>query len=256
MKSEADNLAGIDAIRHGFFSARGGVSTGIYESLNCGVGSKDDSRLVAENRRRVAGELGVEPSHLLTPWQVHSPTALIIDGPWPKDAPRPRLDALVTRTPGLAVGVLTADCAPVLFCDPVAKVVAAAHAGWRGAVGGVLNDAIDKMRSLGATCDNIAACVGPCISWRIYEVGDDFRRELLQEDPSGESFFAHPVGARKAHFDLSGYVAHRLEQAGLRNVEALRHCTFLGENRYFSFRRSQKDKYSDYGRQISAIVIG
>ena len=256
MKTQADNLAGHDGIKHGFFTSRKGVSTGIYETLNCGQGSNDNPEHVAQNRRLVAGDLGVEVTHLISPHQVHSPTALIVDRPWAEGSDKPRLDALVTGTPGLAISVLTADCAPVLFCDPVARVVGAAHAGWRGAFGGVLDHTIEQMCSLGAQKKRIHATVGPAISLEVYEVGDEFRDNFLAEDKQNDRFFATPEGAKKVHFDLQAYARHRLIAAGLEHTALIEHCTFSRDQQYFSFRRSQKNSYPDYGRQISAIVIG
>ncbi len=255
MKVEADNLSGHAGIRHGFFSARNGVSRGIYHSLNCGQGSHDDPSHVARNRELVAADLGVAASHLISPYQVHSATALVVDRPWSQEGERPRLDALVTATKGLAIGVLTADCAPVLFCDPVAGVVGAAHAGWRGAFGGVLDDVIGKMCALGAQKSHIRATVGPAISLAAYEVGEEFRDNFLREDPQNEQFFALPEGAAKPHFDLQAYARRRLIAAGLEKPGIIRHCTYEREGQYFSFRRSQKNGHPDYGRQISAIVI-
>ena len=256
MRVIAENLEGLDDIRHGFFTSRGGVSKGIYESLNCGLGSKDNPDHVRENRARVAAELGARADHLISPWQVHSALALVVDEPWPKEGDRPRVDALVTKKPGLAIGILTADCAPVLFCDPKARIVAAAHAGWRGAVGGVLEDAIGKMCSIGAQREDIIATVGPAISVEVYEVGDEFRSSFLEQHPGNERFFVRPQGAAKVHFDLQAFAVHRLKQAGVTNAGVVNHCTFLRKDSYFSFRRSQKHSDSDYGRQISAIVIG
>ncbi|MCF6198200.1 MAG: peptidoglycan editing factor PgeF [Hyphomicrobiaceae bacterium] len=261
MKTLADNLCGHGGIKHGFFGSRGGVSSGIYESLNCGLGSKDEADDVRENRARVAGDLGVASSQLISPWQIHSASALIVDEPWCEGGrqgavERPKLDALVTKTPGLAIGILTADCAPVLFCDPRAGVIGAAHAGWRGAVGGVLDDVVEKMCSIGARKEDIFATVGPAISPEIYEVGDEFRDHFLADHPGNERFFVKPAGAKKVHFDLQAYAQHRLERAGLIHAAIIKHCTFTRESQYFSFRRSQKNKQLDYGRQISAIVIG
>ncbi len=255
MKTLADNLNGHSGIRHGFYGSRGGVSSGIYDSLNCGLGSRDEADHVRENRSRVAADLGVGADHLLSPWQVHSGTSLIVEEPWREGDERPQLDALVTKTPGLAIGILTADCAPVLFCDPRAKVIGAAHAGWRGAVGGVLEDVIEKMCSIGARKEDIFATVGPAISVDIYEVGDEFRAHFLADHPGNECFFVKPSGAQKVHFDLQAYAQSRLEAAGLGLAGIIKHCTFSRENQYFSFRRSQKNTQSDYGRQISAIVI-
>ena len=256
MKTLADNLCGHEGIRHGFYTSRGGVSRGIYESLNCGLGSRDEPSHVRENRARVAADLGVEAGQLITPWQVHGGTALIVKEPWKNGTKRPRLDALVTKMPGLAIGILTADCAPVLFCDPQARVVGAAHAGWRGAVGGVLDDTIDKMCSIGAHKEHIHATVGPAISVDVYEVGDEFRAHFLADHPGNERFFVQPKGAKKVHFDLPSYAAHRLRSTGLGHVDVINHCTFTRKTEYFSFRRSQKQNEKDYGRQISAIVIG
>ncbi len=256
MKTLADNLRDHEGISHGFYSKRGGVSDGIYWSLNCGQGSKDNPTNVRKNRQRVAEDLGIENvDHLLSPYQVHSPTALIVNGPWDERGGRPKLDAMVTNKPGLAIGVLTADCAPVLFCDPHVRVIGAAHAGWRGAFGGVLDHTIEKMCTLGATKENICATVGPAISLEIYEVGDAFRDHFLREDQGYDRFFVTPEGARKVHFDLQAFVLHRLQAAGLTNTGRIEHCTFKRDQQYFSFRRSQKNNESDYGRQISAIVI-
>ena len=256
MKTLANNLSGLEGISHGFFGSRGGVSKGLYQSLNCGQGSNDAPGHVLANRKIVANDLGVEPDFLLSPYQVHSSTALIVDRPWSTDCERPKLDALVTKTPGLAIGVMTADCAPVLFCDPEARVIGAAHAGWRGAFGGVLDDTIEQMCSLGAQKTSIRATVGPAISLAIYEVGDEFRDNILQEDLNNARFFAQPAGARKVHFDLPAYAHHRLIAAGLEQVGIIGQCTFQLEDSYFSYRRSQSSGHTDYGRQISAIVIG
>lgn len=255
MRTQADNLRGHEGFAHGFFSARGGRSKGIYEALNCGQGSDDDPKHVAQNRQTVAASLGIDADHLVSPYQVHSPTALIVDEPWPTGEERPKLDALVTNTPGLAVGVLTADCAPVLFCDPEAGVIGAAHAGWRGAFGGVLDHTIEQMQALGATKERIIATVGPAISFQVYEVGDEFRDHFLAEDKANHRFFAIPEKAKKVHFDLQAYAQYRLQAAGLAQTGIVAHCTFGRDKQYFSYRRSQKAGHEDYGRQISAIVI-
>jgi YfiH family protein len=254
MKTEAANLVD-KRIRHGFFSARGGASEGQYASLNCGLGSKDEPRCVRENRRRVAEALMVAPDSLVTAHQVHSPSALIIDVPWTPEE-RPQVDAIVTATPGIAIGVLTADCAPILFADPMARVIGAAHAGWRGAISGVLDDTIDKMTRLGATRERIRATVGPCISAAIYEVGEEFREHFLATDGDSARFFHRPDARGKPHFDLAAYVIGRLHRAGVHNTGHIDHCTFQMHERYFSFRRAQRRGETDYGRQISAIVIG
>ncbi|XSG81294.1 MAG: peptidoglycan editing factor PgeF [Methyloligella sp. ZOD6] len=238
---------------HGFFTRQGGASDGIYESLNCGVGSKDDSANVLQNRTLVAETLGVSPENLLTPYQIHSATAVVAEGPW--NGEPPQADAIVTATPGLAVGVLTADCAPILFADPNAKVIAAAHAGWRGAVAGIAEAALEAMSSLGARPDNVVAAIGPTISLSVYEVGQDFRDNLLKEDPEADTFFEIDESTGEPHFDLSGYVAERLARAGVGNIVDIGLCTYCDEARFFSFRRSVHWGEDDYGRQISAIVL-
>jgi hypothetical protein len=252
----ADRLCALSApagIRHGFFTRHGGVSRGGYASLNCGLGSRDDPDAVVENRSRVARFL--DARSILTAHQIHSPVAIIADQPWsPED--RPRADAIVTATPGIALGVLTADCAPVLFADPRARVIAAAHAGWRGALGGVLEAALAAMERLGASRERIEAAVGPCITQPNYEVGPEFEQEFLARDPSSAPFFAHPRDNPRGrpHFDLPGYVRHRLSRAGLAPLDVAS-CTYAGADDFFSYRRSQLRRESDYGRQISAIAL-
>ncbi len=249
----ADRLAAISGIRHGFFTRRGGVSQGGYASLNCGLGSKDDPIAVTENRARVARFL--DAHSLLTAHQIHSATAVVADKAWSL-AERPRADAMVTATPGIALGVLTADCAPVLFADPRARVVGAAHAGWRGAIGGVLEATLAAMEGLGARRDRIEVAVGPCITQPAYEVGPDFEQEFLARDPASATFFARAPAQSRArpHFDLPGYVLDRLIRAGLAPVPASP-CTYAGIDDFFSYRRSQARNEADYGRQISAIVL-
>lgn len=247
----ADTLT-LDGIGHGFFTRAGGVSEGLYASLNCGLGSGDAAEAVRENRGRVAGRLGVEHERLLTAYQVHSPTAVTVEGPWQGE--RPDADALVTATPGLAVGVLTADCAPVLFADAEARVVGAAHAGWKGALTGVLEAAVDAMERLGARRARIAAAVGPCIAQASYEVGPEFAGTFLTQDPANAAFFAPGQGDR-LQFDLKGYVAARLRRAGIGALAIDPADTQQDEARFFSFRRSTKRGEKDYGRLISAIVL-
>lgn len=241
-------------IRHGFFTRRGGVSQGIYASLNAGLGSNDDAVLVSENRRRIAEHLQARHGGVVTLYQVHGATALTVDSP-PDRAALPKADAVVSRTQGLAIGVLTADCTPVLFAAPKAGVVAAAHAGWRGAVGGILESTIAEMQRQGAAKDDIRAAVGPSISAKVYEVGPDFERELLGLDPCNEGFFQAPQLGARVHFDLPGYVAARLQRAGLTNIEMQTPCTFENDSQFFSYRRSIAEKAGDYGRQIAAIVV-
>jgi YfiH family protein len=248
----ADTLAALPGIAHGFFTRHGGVSRGGYASLNCGLGSKDDPAAVRENRARVAAHLAARS--LVTAHQVHSPTTVVVERPWSVEE-RPRADAMVTATRGVALGVLTADCAPVLFADGEAGVVGAAHAGWRGAIGGVLEAAIAAMEKLGAERERIRASVGPCIGQSAYEVGWDFEQEFLRQDRENARFLVQPAPAARPHFDLAGYAAHRLARAGLGKVQSLAACTYARADDFFSYRRSQASKEADYGRQISAIVL-
>lgn len=249
----APRLTALPGLRHGFFTRQGGVSRGIYGSLNCGPGSRDDPAAVLQNRGRVQGHLGARA--LLSAHQVHGTVAIVASTAWP-NGERPRADAIVTVTPGIAVSALTADCAPVLFAEPVARVVAAAHAGWRGAIGGVLEATLAAMEQLGANKERIEAAVGPCIGQPAYQVGFDFEVEFLKRDPGSAQFFVRPgadSGARP-HFDLAGYVVHRLSRAGLAPMRVAP-CTFAQAEHFFSYRRSQARKEPDYGRQISAIVL-
>lgn len=250
---EAPNLK-LPGIDHGFFTREGGVSEGIYAGLNAGLGSSDEPAKVLENRRRAAAHLGADHGGIVTLYQVHGATALTVVSPQDRAA-LPKADAVVSATPGLAIGVLTADCAPVLFADPDAKVVAAAHAGWRGAVGGILEAAICEMERQGARRQNIRAAVGPSISAKIYQVGPDFEAEVLKVDPGNERFFHSPAAGARVHFDLPGYAAARLARAGLTNIAVCAPCTYENESLFFSYRRSQVLKEADYGRQISAIVV-
>lgn len=246
----ASNLI-LPGIEHGFFGRDGGVSTGIYAGLNCGLGSNDKRARVLENRARVAKALGA--TSIVTLYQAHTPTALVIEEPI-DPSELPKADAVVTATPGLAVAALAADCAPVLLADPEARVVAAAHAGWRGAVAGIVEATLGAMQAIGAERSRIRAAVGPCISQAAYEVGPDFEAEVLALDAGNSRFFGIPAGKTRAHFDLAGYVASRLAKAGVTLVELRSPCT-AGSESYFSYRRSQARGEPDYGRQISAIVV-
>jgi YfiH family protein len=250
----ASTLAGRDGVRHGFFTRQGGVSSGIYGSLNCGLGSRDAEDSVRQNRARVAETLGVAQDGLLTLYQVHSAKAVIVERPW-EAGPVPEADALVTRTPGLAIGALTADCAPVLFCDAQARVIGAAHAGWRGALSGIIEATVTAMEELGAKRERIAAAIGPAISQRAYEVGAEFVERFLAEEPASATCFATDESSGEPHFDLAGYVAERLARAGVGHIADLGLCTYCDETRLFSYRRSQHHGEDDYGRQISAIVL-
>ena len=250
----ADNLAALPGIRHGFFTRAGGVSEGLYGSLNCGLGSRDAPDKVRENRARVARHLGADAARLLTCYQVHSATAITVDQPWAPDQ-QPRADALVTTTPGIALGALAADCTPILFADPRTRVIGAAHAGWKGALGGVIEATVAAMAGLGAERGRIAAAVGPCIGPASYEVGPEFEAVFLAADAGFARFFRRPAPNSRAHFDLPGFVAHRLAAASIGGVHMASPCTYADAGRFFSYRRTTHLREADYGRQISAIVI-
>ena len=251
---EAESLSALPGIRHGFFTREGGVSEGLYAGLNCGLGSNDDRELVLENRRRVAAALARPDAAVVTLYQTHSDVARIVTGP--EDLTNlPKADAVVTATPGVVVGVLTADCCPVLFADAQAKIVAAAHAGWRGAIGGILEATVASMVEAGARRERILAAIGPCIGHAAYEVGPEFEAELLALDPDNARFFSNPSAQIKPRFDLPGYVMARLGSLGLSAAESATACTYENESRFFSYRRSCHRKEPDYGRQISAILV-
>lgn len=238
-------------LRHGFFTRRGGASSGVFSGLNCGVGSSDQREIVAINRARVADAMGVAHDHLVGVHQVHSATVVTVTEPL---AEKPRADALVTRTPGLALSVLSADCQPVLFADVEAGVIGAAHAGWRGALDGVLTVTVDAMVALGATRERITAVIGPSISQRAYEVGPEFIEAFLAEDPEFSRYFAQGDGDRM-QFDLPGFGLNRLRDAGVGHAEWTRHCTYYDPDRFYSYRRTTHAKEADYGRLISAITL-
>ena len=251
---QAAALATLSAIRHAFFTRDGGVSGGIYASLNGGAGSDDAPAHVAENRVRMAAALGVTPDRLLTAYQIHSPDVVTIERPWAPHE-RPRADAIVTATPGLAIGVTTADCGPVLFADEKAGVIAAAHAGWRGAATGVLEATIIAMERCGADRARIVAALGPMIRQPNYEVGPEFVTRFKADDGANERFFQPSPQPDHALFDLPGYIAARLAAAGIRRVQDLGHCTYADPARFFSYRRSTHRKETDYGRHINAIAL-
>jgi purine-nucleoside/S-methyl-5'-thioadenosine phosphorylase / adenosine deaminase len=250
----SDLLKEQNGVRHGFFTREGGVSDGIYSSLNCGAGSRDKPANVRQNRLRVAAKLGAEPDMLLTVRQVHSDTAIFVERPWPSDS-QPEGDAIVTNAHLLAIGILTADCTPILFADAEAGVIGAAHAGWRGAKNGIIESTVAAMERLGAARDRIFASVGPTISQLAYEVGDDFEANFLADAASNGSFFTRPSEGAKPHFDLPRYCLKRLKESGLRYCEVLGLCTYENESLFFSYRRSVHREEPDYGRQISAIVL-
>ena len=251
---QAASLRALPRVRHAFFTREGGVSDGVYASLNGGPGSDDAPAKVAENRARMAATLGVAPDHLLTAYQVHSPDVVTIDRPWPPHE-RPRADAIVTAVPGLAIGVTTADCGPVLFADDTAGVIGVAHAGWRGAATGVLEATIAAMERCGADRARISVALGPTIRQPNYEVGPELVARFKAEDGANERFFRASSRAQHALFDLPGYIAARLAAAGLRRIEDLGHCTYADAARFFSYRRSTHRKERDYGRHINAIAL-
>jgi YfiH family protein len=240
-------------VRHGFFGRRGGVSTGLYKSLNCGLGSSDELSKVSENRKRVAMALGAAPDKLVTLRQIHSPTCVTIEKPF-DIGKTPEADAVVTKKPGLALGVLAADCAPVLLIDPHAAVIGAAHAGWKGAVAGVLESTLEAMIALGADPGRIAAGVGPCLSQSSFEVGSDLVDAVLDATPWAEHLFVAGAGDRQ-QFDLKRYCLGRLARLGVAHMDALADDTLSEPDLYFSHRRAVKAKEPDAGRNIAAIVL-
>jgi len=242
----------LDPLRHGFFGRAGGASSGVFQGLNCGQGSTDQAEAVTINRARVAEAMGVAPEALMGVHQVHSADVLTVEGP--TAGPKARADAMVTDVPGLALSVLTADCQPVLFADAEAGVIGAAHAGWKGTLGGILEATVDAMLRLGARAPHIHAVIGPTISQRAYEVGPEFMDQVLAEDPRAARYFAAGQGDR-LHFDLPGYGLQRLRQAGVGEAAWTRHCTYTDPRRFFSYRRSVHQREADYGRLIAAIRL-
>ncbi len=241
----------LSPLRHGFFTRRGGASSGVFAGLNCGVGSSDQTEIVAINRARVADAMNVAPENLLGLRQIHSTTVVTVDAPF---AERPRADAIVTATPGLALSVLTADCQPVLFGDPKAGVIGAAHAGWRGALDGILETTVEAMLALGATRSGIRAVIGPSISQRAYEVGPEFLDTFMTDDPENGRFFVQGDGDRMM-FDLPAFGLSRLRAAGVGAASWTRHCTYSDAARFYSYRRTTHAKEADYGRLIAAITL-
>ena len=253
MLLKANTLSAQSGIRHGFFTREGGVSDGIYASLNGGTGSNDEREHVLENRKRMAQALGCTPEHFLTAYQIHSPEVAVAEAPWPQDQ-RPKADAIVTKTKNLAIGIATADCGPVLLADAQARVIGAAHAGWRGALTGVIEAAIAAMEKLGAQKKNIVGALGPTISQRNYEVGQELVDRFVAENPANEKFFT-PSG-RYGHFmfDLPGYIGSRFARAGVA-FEDLALCTYADPARFYSYRRTTHRGEADYGRHINSIVL-
>ncbi|WAJ30075.1 peptidoglycan editing factor PgeF [Antarcticirhabdus aurantiaca] len=247
----SSNLSTLGGARHGFFGRPGGVSTGLYAGLNVGTGSEDDPGHVAENRARASAFLGAPADRLATPWQVHSAEAVVVEAPFSGE--RPKADAVVTRVPGLVVGVLTADCGPILFHDPENRVVGAAHAGWRGALGGVLEATLDAMERIGTRRGAVRAVLGPTITQANYEVGADMADQFPQADR--QRFFSAGAAPGKAQFDLPGFILSRLSAAGVGSAAFVGRCTYGEPERFFSFRRTTLRGEPDYGRQLSAIVL-
>lgn len=240
-------------IRHGFHTRIGGVSTGIYQGLNVGLGSDDNRDNVIENRRRVARHEGVASENLVTVYQVHSPDIITVDSPLPLEQ-RPQADGMVTTEPGITLGVMTADCGPVLFADAGNGVIGACHSGWKGATGGVLENTINAMEALGAKRTQINAVLGPTISAENYEVGPEFVDRLLSLDESNEHYLTPSTTPGHSMFDLPAYIITRLVKAGV-NAQWTGHCTYADEERFYSYRRKTHRNEPDYGRQISVISI-
>ena len=253
MKLQSALLSAIPGLRHAFFSREGGVSDGIYAGLNGGLGSNDDPVAVAENRRRMAEQMGVPPSHFLGVHQIHSPDAVVATGPW-QGASRPRADAIVTRTEGLAIGITAADCGPLLLVDPDARVIGAAHAGWKGALAGIVESTIEVMEKLGAERAGIVAAIGPLIRQPSYEVGNEFVARFMEEDAENTLFFLPAAREGHAMFDLAGFIRARLENAGVLVIDDIGIDTYSDE-RFFSYRRSVHREEPDYGRHVHAIVL-
>jgi hypothetical protein len=251
---QAPSLSKLARIRHAFFTRSGGVSNGIYASLNGGVGSNDAPGNVAQNRARMAEALGVAPERFLTPYQIHSPDVIVAEEPWTHEA-RPRADAVVTRTPKLAIGISTADCGPLLFADDQAGVIGAAHAGWRGAFTGVIEATVAAMETLGANRACISVALGPTIRQPNYEVGPEFIERFLAADVDNTRFFSPSQREGHAMFDLTGYIADRVARAGVASFEDLGLCTYAEPDRFFSYRRTTQRGEPDYGRHINAIAL-
>jgi len=249
---KAANLS-VPGIAHGFFGRQGGVSKGIYASLNCGPGSKDSRDDVMENRARATAALAPNAA-LVTLYQVHSAEAVTVTAPWPIPE-NPKADAMATDRPGIALGILTADCAPILLTDPKARIIGAAHAGWNGALAGVVESVLAAMERLGAKPERIRAAIGPCISQGAYEVGPEFERRFVGADANNARFFARSPRAGHWQFDLPAYVAQRLKEASVESVEILDVCTYAREDEFFSYRRTTHRKEPDYGRELSAIML-
>jgi YfiH family protein len=246
-------LSAIPGLRHAFFTRDGGVSDGVYASLNGGIGSSDDPAHVAENRRRMAEQIGVQPSDFLSVHQTHSADVVMASGPW-QGPSRPRADAIVTRTEGLAIGASAADCGPILLADPRTRVIGAAHAGWKGALTGILESTVDAMEKLGAERSGIVAAIGPLIRQHSYEVGAEFVERFVDADAENTLFFIPSIREGHAMFDLAGFIRSRLENAGVLMIDDTGLDTY-SDQRFFSYRRSVHRKEPDYGRHVHAIAL-
>jgi len=253
MKLESPLLSAVPGLRHAFFSRHGGVSNGVYTALNGGIGSNDDPANVSENRRRMAEQIGVTPERLLTAYQVHSPEVVVASRPWGMES-RPRADAIVSRAQGLAIGITAADCGPILLVEPNARVIGAAHAGWKGALTGIVESAVDAMEKLGAERSAIVAAIGPLIRQQSYEVGSEFVERFIETDAESALFFLPAARERHAMFDLAGFIRRRLENAGVLLIDDIGIDTYSDE-RFFSYRRSVHRGEADYGRHIHAIAL-
>jgi YfiH family protein len=253
MRLASPLLSAIPGLRHAFFTRDGGVSGGLYESLNGGIGSDDDPVHVTENRRRMAERMGVTPEHFLTVYQTHSPDVVVATGPW-QGASGPRADAIVTRTEGLSIGATAADCGPILLADPNARVIGAVHAGWKGALTGVVESTVDAMEKLGAERSGVVAAIGPLIRQRSYEVGGEFVERFIEADAENAVFFIPAARESHAMFDLAGFIRMRLENAGVLMIDDIRVDTYSDE-RFYSYRRSVHRREPDYGRHVHAIAL-
>lgn len=251
---QAETLKDCPRVRHGFFTRQGGVSAGIYASLNCGYGSNDQPVNVTENRRRALALIALPPEALATTYQIHSADVVEVTQPWPQEA-RPRVDAMVTTRPSIALGIATADCAPVLLADPAAGVIGAAHAGWRGAVNGVIEAVVRAMVERGAQPARMSAAVGPCIAQASYEVGPEFPQPFLQQDPENRRFFIPSKRAGHFMFDLPGYVVSRLQRLGIGEAASVARDTCAEADLFFSYRRMTLAGDKDYGRGLSVIAL-
>ncbi len=250
---QSSHLTGLPGIAHGFFGRRGGVSSGIFASLNCGYGSNDDADAVRENRTRVAAWLGTREPQLLTVYQIHSADAVQVTTPWVR-ADAPKADGMATNVPGIALGVLAADCAPVLLADATAGVVGSAHAGWKGALGGVVESVVALMEKLGAQRSRIRAAVGPCISQASYEVGPEFRERFVEAAADNARYFVPSSREHHWQFDLPGYVRTRVAGIGV-EIDGVNPCTYEDEKGLFSYRRATHRSEPEYGRNLSAIMV-